>query len=337
MFWVIAARLAAAGGRRPRRLAGRGRRLARAVRPAGPQHRDRPHDADQRPQGRRRRSPRRCSWSRAGAAVRARLLPAAAGHLAAACRRCSARRWRSRSTACWSRRPRSTCSPTASSWRSTGSGTTCGSTAILLGVAKCVLPFLLAGAGALGPLRLGRRRDRCCARVASLWVIFRHLPGRGRSRRRSELLRRPRLRGGGLRRPTCSTVLPLLVFPLLVINALGLGRRGGVLHQLPDRDPAERGHPGGRPTRRTPRASAPPTGRHARRPQGRDDARWSCSRRRVRWSMFVLAPYFLLIFGDHYVERGHRDAAGARASPRSAPPSTTGARSGCGSPPTCAR
>ena len=43
-----------ARGRRPRRLAGGGRRLARALRAARAQHRDPAHDADQHPQGGRR-------------------------------------------------------------------------------------------------------------------------------------------------------------------------------------------------------------------------------------------------------------------------------------------
>ena len=42
--------------------------------------------------------------------------------------------------------------------------------------------------------------------------------------------------------------------------------------------------------------------------------------------MFVLAPYFLVIFGDALRRGGHDDAAGARASRRSARRSTTGRR-----------
>ena len=150
VFWVIAARLATPGGRRPRRLAGRGRRLDRAVRPARAEHRAAAHDADQRPQGRRRdhrrgrRGRRRRRASRSSTACCCRSprracttvlgSPLAIAHLLRAGRR----------------RPRSTCSPTASSWRINRVWYYLRLNGILLGVAKCALPFLLAGAGALG-------------------------------------------------------------------------------------------------------------------------------------------------------------------------------------------
>ncbi len=130
----------------------------------------------QQPPGRRRARPRRSSWSTPVAVfalVYALLLPLTSPQLADVLRspvddRALLRAGRAR--------PRSTCSPTTSSSASTGSGPTCGSTAILMGVAKCVLPFLLAGAGALGLYGSVGGAILLCA-VASLWVILRHVPG----------------------------------------------------------------------------------------------------------------------------------------------------------------
>ncbi len=47
----------------------------------------------------------------------------------------------------------------------------------LMSLLKCVLPFLLAGAGALGLYGSVGGAIACCA-AASVWVILRHLPGR---------------------------------------------------------------------------------------------------------------------------------------------------------------
>ena len=98
--------------------------------------------------------------------------------------------------------------------------TTCGSTAILLGVAKCALPFLLAGAGALG----------LYGSVGGAILLLRggqpvgDLPARPRPaagcRPSPQLLAARRFAGAGYVTYVL-TVLPLLVFPLLVINALG--------------------------------------------------------------------------------------------------------------------
>ncbi len=192
----------------------------------------------------RRRAHRLRRGARRRHRVRTRLLPAAAGHLAEADHRARLAVGRSRSTACWSAPPRSTCSPTACSWPSTGSRTTCASTGSCsasrsAGCRSC----------SPAPVRWGSTarsvgRSRCCA-VASLWVIFRHVPGRRSLSPSRELLDARRFAGAGYVTYVL-TVLPLLVFPILVINALGSAARRVVLHQLPDRHPAQRGHPRGR-------------------------------------------------------------------------------------------
>ncbi len=75
---------------------------------------------------------------------------------------------------------------------------------ILLGVAKCTLPFLLAGAGALGLYGSVGGAALLCG-VASLIVIFRHVPGR---RSPVAVAAAARRHGGSpapATRPTCST------------------------------------------------------------------------------------------------------------------------------------
>jgi O-antigen/teichoic acid export membrane protein len=93
---------------------------------------------------------------------------------------------------------------------------------VVLGVAKCALPFLLAGAGALGLFgSLGGATLLCAA--ASVLVIFRHVPGR-RSLSPSRQLRSARRFAGAGYATYVLNVVPQLVMPLLVINALGAAR-----------------------------------------------------------------------------------------------------------------
>ena len=129
-------------------------------------------------------------------------------------------------------------------------------------------------------------------------------------------------------------MLPLLVFPLLVINALGsadgavyfisfqiVTLLNAVILAVANSMYAE-----------SERATS--GRRHLVRSGGLTLIVCSAAGAVV---MFVLAPYFLQIFGAHYVERGHLDPAGAVASPPSPPRSTTGARSGCAWPATSRR
>ena len=90
---------------------------------------------------------------------------------------------------------------------------------LLLGVAKCSLPFLLAGAGAMGLYGSVGGAILLCA-AASIWVILRHLPGPRSLTPSREFLAARRFAGAGYATYVL-TVLPLLVFPVLVINALG--------------------------------------------------------------------------------------------------------------------
>jgi O-antigen/teichoic acid export membrane protein len=90
---------------------------------------------------------------------------------------------------------------------------------ILLGVAKCTLPFLLAGAGALGLYGSVGGAALLCG-VASLVVIFRHTPGRRTLRPSRQLIDARRFAGAGYVTYVLN-VVPQLVLPLLIINALG--------------------------------------------------------------------------------------------------------------------
>ncbi|MBZ5737658.1 lipopolysaccharide biosynthesis protein [Nocardioides mangrovi] len=90
---------------------------------------------------------------------------------------------------------------------------------ILLGVVKCGLPFLLASAGAFGLYGSVAGAIACCA-LASVWVILRRVPGERRLRPSPELLAHRGFAAAGYVTYVL-TVVPLLVYPLLVVNALG--------------------------------------------------------------------------------------------------------------------
>ena len=170
---------------------------------------------------------------------------------------------------------------------------------ILLGVAKCALPFALAGAGALGLYGSVGGAVLLCG-VASLWVIFRHVPGHRSLSPSRSLLDARRFAGAGYVTYVL-TVLPLLVFPLLVINALGSAHGAAyfisfqvvtLLHAVvlavanaayAESERATSGR------------------RHLVRKGGLTLIACSVAGAVV---MFPLAPYFLEIFGPHYVTEG---------------------------------
>ena len=175
---------------------------------------------------------------------------------------------------------------------------------ILLGVVKCTLPFAIAGVGAMGLYGSVGGAIALCA-VASLWVIYRHLPGRPSLSPSRTLLDARRFAGAGYVTYVL-TVLPLLVFPLLVINALGADDGAAyfisfqivtLLHAVV----LAVANAGYAESERAPHGR-----RHLVRKSGMTLMVCSLVGAIV---MFPLAPYFLQIFGDHYVDRGHLDAA----------------------------
>lgn len=95
---------------------------------------------------------------------------------------------------------------------------------VLLGALKVGLPFLLAGAGAFGLYGSVGLAVGACA-VASIVVILRGLPGPRRPTPSPELLANRGFAAAGYVTYVL-TVLPLLVFPLIVVNALGSARAG---------------------------------------------------------------------------------------------------------------
>jgi O-antigen/teichoic acid export membrane protein len=90
---------------------------------------------------------------------------------------------------------------------------------VLLGIAKVALPFLLVGAGALGLYGSVGGAALVCG-LASLVVIFRHLP-KLRTLAPSRALRQVRGFAGAGYATYVLTVLPVMVLPLVVVNALG--------------------------------------------------------------------------------------------------------------------
>ena len=170
---------------------------------------------------------------------------------------------------------------------------------LLMGVLKCGLPFLLAGAGAFGLYGSVGGAVLCCS-LASLWAIFRHVPGSRRPAPSPELLASRGFAAAGYVTYVL-TVVPLLVFPLVVINALGSAQGGayfisfqvvGLLHAvvLAVANAAYAA------------CERAPHGRHAvARRSGLmlvGLAGLGCL------AMQVLAPYLLGIFGPHYVDSG---------------------------------
>ena len=170
---------------------------------------------------------------------------------------------------------------------------------ILMGVAKCTLPFALAGAGALGLYSSVGGAILLCG-VASLWVIFRHVGGRPSLSPSRDLLDARRFAGASYVTYVL-TVLPLLVYPLLVINALGSSAGGAyfISYQIVTLINAV--------------ILAIASSTYA------ESERSATGRRRIvrkggltliacssagALAMFVLAPYFLQIFGSHYVAEG---------------------------------
>jgi O-antigen/teichoic acid export membrane protein len=170
---------------------------------------------------------------------------------------------------------------------------------IMLGVVKCSLPFALAGVGALGLYASVGGAIAVCA-AASLWVIFRAVPGRRSLSPSRTLLDARRFAGAGYVTYVL-TVLPLLVFPLLVINARGSADGAAyfisfqivtLLHAVV-LAVANAGYA------ESERAT---TGRrHLVRKSGLTLIVCSAAGAVL---MYPLAPYFLQIFGPHYVEQG---------------------------------
>ncbi len=93
---------------------------------------------------------------------------------------------------------------------------------VLLGVTKCALPLLLAGVGALGLYGSVGGAVLLCAAV-SMVAIYRHVPGRRLVGPSPQLWAARRFAGAGYVQYVLN-VVPQLVIPLLVINALGAAR-----------------------------------------------------------------------------------------------------------------
>lgn len=170
---------------------------------------------------------------------------------------------------------------------------------VLLGVLKCALPFLLAGAGAFGLYSSVGLAVAACG-LASLWVILRHLPGPRRPRPSPELLANRGFAAAGYVTYVL-TVLPLLVFPLVVVNALGSAQAGAyfISFQVAMLLNAVVLAVGNATYAECERAT---TGRRALARRGGlllvGGAAVGCA------VMVLLAPYLLMIFGEHYVDEG---------------------------------
>ena len=170
---------------------------------------------------------------------------------------------------------------------------------VLMGALKVGLPFLLAGAGAFGLYGSIGLAVGVCG-VASVFAILRYVPGPRTPRPSPQQLANSGFAAAGYVTYVL-TVLPLLVFPLIVVNALGSAQAGAyfisfqvaallnaVVLAVANLSYAE--------------VERAQTGRHAVvRRSGLlllGGAVLGCA------AMVVLAPYFLAIFGSHYVDEG---------------------------------
>jgi O-antigen/teichoic acid export membrane protein len=170
---------------------------------------------------------------------------------------------------------------------------------VLLVAGKVTLPFLLVGAGALGLYGAVGGAILLCA-VASLLVIFKHVPG-PKSLSPSQELRATRGFAGAGYATYVLHVIPQMVLPLVVLNALGAGRAGvffigfqivtlqnAVILAVANSTYAE-----------TEKARV---GRHAVVRRG-GLTMAACAAAGVVL-MWLLAPLFLRMFGGHYVDEG---------------------------------
>ncbi|KQW49049.1 hypothetical protein ASC77_10105 [Nocardioides sp. Root1257] len=170
---------------------------------------------------------------------------------------------------------------------------------VLMGVVKCVLPFLLAGAGAFGLYGSVGGAVLCCA-LASVWVILRHVPGRRSLSPSPELLASRRFAAAGWVTYVL-TVVPLLVFPLIVINALGSSAGGayfisfqvvGLLHAVV------------LAVSSSAYAESERALHHRHRVVRKGGLTLLVCSLAGALAMSVAAPYFLAIFGQHYADTG---------------------------------
>ncbi|MEP9362043.1 oligosaccharide flippase family protein [Nocardioides sp. CN2-186] len=173
---------------------------------------------------------------------------------------------------------------------------------ILMGVVKCALPFALAGAGVLDALGLYACVGGAilvCA-VASVVVILRHVPGR-RSLSPSPELRASRGFAAAGYVTYVLTVLPLLVFPLIVINALGPAQGGAYFISF---QVVTLLHAVVLAVASSAYAEAERAEHHRHRVVRKGGLTLLVCSVAGCLAMMVAAPYFLAIFGPHYVDSG---------------------------------
>ncbi len=170
---------------------------------------------------------------------------------------------------------------------------------VLLVAAKLVLPFAVVGGGAVGLYGAAGGATFLCA-MASVAVIFKHVPGPRRLRPSRELRDARAFAGAGYVTYVLH-VLPQMVFPLLVINAVGAAAGGvffisfqivmlqnAVILAVANSTYAE--------------TEKVRTGRH--RMVRRGGVTMLVGSLVGIAVMFVLAPVFLHVFGSHYADRG---------------------------------
>ncbi len=170
---------------------------------------------------------------------------------------------------------------------------------VLLVAVKLALPFAVVGGGAIGLYGAASGATLLCA-VVSVLVIFKHVPGPRRLRPSQELRAARGFAGAGYATYVLH-VLPQMVFPLLVVNAVGAAAGGvffisfqivmlqnAVILAVANSTYAE--------------TEKVRTGRH--HVVRRGGATMLVGSLVGIAVMLALAPLFLHVFGSHYADRG---------------------------------
>ena len=170
---------------------------------------------------------------------------------------------------------------------------------VLLNVAKLGLPFVLVGAGVLGLYGSVAGAAALCA-AGSLWVILRAVPGPRAPSPSPQLLEARRFAGASFTQYALA-VLPLLVYPVLVVNALGAAEAGAyfVSFQVAMLLHAALLALGNAAYAEAERAAV---GRH--RLVRRSAVTLIGGTAAGALALAVAAPYLLWVFGPHYVDEG---------------------------------
>jgi O-antigen/teichoic acid export membrane protein len=171
---------------------------------------------------------------------------------------------------------------------------------LFLGAMKCALPFLLVGAGAFGLYGSFGTATLLCG-VASIVVIFRHVPGQRVRRPSRDLMNAKQFAGTTYLVHVLNIIVPQLVLPLMIINQLGPAQSAVLFISIQI------------VTLQNAIVFAVGNSMYAEAERARDRRRALVGRGGATMAVFslggiavmmVVAPLLLSVFGSHYAEEG---------------------------------